>query len=465
MTKDRSSLARLSNGLRHNWHLVLIILVVLLAVRMRLSSDEDLSLSIGTVETGSYVYTSQIPLFSWDFVISIRPITLPLVYKLLEPPQGYKLRAVSNPASELFTYQRKAQPGFDRVVLFQLVISVLSWCALALAVARHLEHHLLKVVAVALILLFAFSPPLADWDSVVDSISLTLSLLALSFALLIEVAFYVTRISEGSKKGGILILLWLAILILFVFVRDTNQYILPVTALLLLPLLLFSRLRRFAQWVMIVLAILIATFAFGLFTARQSMRWTEPLSHAYQDFIFPYESRITYFKETLGMPDPGAPEYAVWFHQNAPQAYLRFMMISPGYIITELLMKMEEFFSENIQPYYHKAAKDPLRMRAIALGDALHPRSSAVFYLDMVLLAGLLLHAVRSRSPRPLAWLWLATWYFASASLVLFMSYFFDTWGVIRHVVYSIQMYRLFMWIFILVLLDLLLVPCFPNSQ
>lgn len=465
--KHSTSASEILSWFQRYWHVIAILVVILFLVRIRLTDDKDFRLSIGTDETVSYISASHIPFGAWEFYTSVRPVTLPIILKLMEPEQGYQLVVTSNPARVKNTYYRQAQQGFDRVVLTQVAFSILGWGALALSVSRHLVNPILKVLSVALILLFAFTQPVADWDSVLDSFSLTFSLLALSYALLIEIAFWFPRgYAHGKAKAVIMIALWLVATILFVFMRDTNQYILLVSAFFLLSLLLFRPMRS-KVWPIVILAfIVILVFGFGLFTARKSMRWKNPLLHAYEYFVFPHESRVAYFKEAFNMPEPSSPEFGEWFDREAPQVYLFFLAESPRYVFSELYSNMESFFSENKQPYFH-GSKKANRFQMEKVGNLLHPLSGTIFYADLILLGGLCSITLKTRANRPLTWLWLAGWWLLSASLILFVSYFFDTWGVIRHVVYSVQMYRLFFWLYLLVMVDMLLVVSitFPDRK
>ena len=462
--KSKLSLSPILGWFKNKWHIIAILGVILLLVRFRLTSDKDFLLSIGTEETVSYISASQIPLGTWEFFTSVRPFTIPILLKAMEPENGYRLDVVSRPAGVNKSYHRQAQQGFDQIVLTQVAFSILGWGALAVSVSRHLAKPILKVLAVALILMFAFSPPVADWDSVLDSFSFTFSLLALLFALLIEIAFWFPRGYErGKVKAGILIALWLAVTILFVFVRDSNQYILPVSALFLFSLLLLRPMRSKVLPILILAFVVIVVFGFGLFTARKSTRWNNPLFHAYEHFVFPDKGRVAYFKVSFNMPEPNSSEFGEWFNREAPQAYLLLLLDGPRIVASELLSNMDIFLSENLQPYFHKSRRD-YGLQLELVGNVLHPLSSVVFYADLILLGGLCGITLKTRASRPFTWLWLAGWWIVSASLILFVSYFFDTWGVIRHVVYSVQMYRLFFWIYLLVMIDLLLVYPLPSQ-
>lgn len=151
----------------HKWKSLLFygiaVVLVTLAVIFRLTAYRDNNYSIGTNDTTSYLATSQEPLFSWKFLTSTRPFTLPLLYKILGPSGGYVLETISEPALPDSTFEPVFQPGYDRIVLLQTVLSLLGWTALALAVFHRLNDPLLKLLGLGLTLLFAFSPQAADW--------------------------------------------------------------------------------------------------------------------------------------------------------------------------------------------------------------------------------------------------------------------------------------------------------------
>lgn len=197
---------------------------------------------------------------------------------------------------------------------------------------------------------------------------------------------------------------------------------------------------------------LVAIFLLGYTSSQQSGRWKIPLSHVYSWRILPHPLRVA-FMQANGMPDPQGPEFNQWFSEHAPGAYVEFLMHHPGYALLPLFEDMELFFSENVQPYFI----DPnieFRSYYLSIGNFVHPNSSAVFLIDLLILGFLWMLYFKRKTHSLLAWIWLGSWLFLSAFVTLFISYHSDSIGVIRHVLGSIFYYRLFLWLFLFVAFD-----------
>jgi len=436
------------------WNSILIIFLVGIFLYIRLFTYGDLRLSIGTNDTPSYLKATEKSLFSVDIFTRQRLLTTTILYKLSIPQDDYQLLAINSPAAADQNPNRLIQPGFEWTVIMQVVISIISWLVLVLVFARHIRHLVLRVGAVIVLLLFAFMPQIADWDSILTSESLSISLFALSYALLIELVFWFSQhyTKNTQNKVWALIALWVLVFIFFVFTRDSNLYLVIVTILLLLPFLpKIVRDRKYA--LLAVGGFLIAILILGYVSSQQSGRWKIPISHVYSERILPYKLRVT-FMQANGMPDPANPEFDQWFDEYAPATYLKFLINHPGYALSPLLINMELFFSENVQPYFI----DPrIRFRSwyLAIGNLIHPTSSAVFFIDILLLGFLWLHYFKGQTRLQLAWALLGSWLFLSACATLFIGYHSDSIGVVRHVLGSVLYYRLFMWLFLFVAFDL----------
>lgn len=62
---------------------------------------------------------------------------------------------------------------------------------------------------------------------------------------------------------------------------------------------------------------------------------------------------------------------------------------------------------------------------------------------------------LRTRRRRILAWAWLLSWLLLSGLLTAVLTFFADPVGVERHVLFSLVLLRLLMWLGLLVLIDL----------
>lgn len=437
---------------------ILIGLLALVFVALRLLTYGDLRLSIGTSDTPSYLEAAETWPFSADVFTRQRLLTINLLYWMAQPPDGFELRVVNSPAAEVQNPYRLVQPGFEPVVLLQTLFSIIGWLTLTLVIIRHVHHPVVKVTSALTLLVFAFTPQIADWDSILTSESLSLSLFALSFALLIEFVFWSLQPAEkrSPTKGWILVTLALPVFFLFVFTRDANLYVVSVTIGLLLPFLYWIvRNRNFP--LLAAGGLLIVFFVLGTVTARQSGRWKLPLSRVYAERILPYPLRVE-FMQSRGMPDPAGPAYESWFNEHAPAEYARFLFFHPGYTFLTLFENLDMFFSENVQPYFIDPAVS-LRVLYLDLGNLLHPLSSAVVLIDLLLLVFLWLLYLQWRARWHFAWAWLGTWLFLSAFATLLIGYHSDSIGIVRHVLAAVVYSRLFLWLFLLVVLDQALIP------
>jgi hypothetical protein len=115
---------------------------------------------------------------------------------------------------------------------------------------------------------------------------------------------------------------------------------------------------------------------------------------------------------------------------------------------------MDLLSSDFVQPYFFTPDVKHRDM-LLTLGKMLHPQTSAVYLISLLFLLALLVHASQLRTPALLAWTWLAVWFFAIAAVTLLISYFGDTAGARRHIMPSIEMFRLFFWVFMMPFLDL----------
>ncbi|MEI2803354.1 MAG: hypothetical protein V9E84_06565 [Trichococcus flocculiformis] len=414
---------------------------------MRLTSYGNLNLSVANADTLSYIDEAAGPIFSKDMFIRSRLFTTNLVYNLAKV-QNCQLTAISQPAlgSEV---ERAVQPCFTRIAYFQNTLAILAWSVLALVVAKKLHGGFEKLLAVLLITAFGFTPAIADWDSVLGSESLTFSLFAICLALLLQNSF--NAIKDGTRNSILLNILTLAALFLWAFTRDANIYAIAVLfAITAASFVIFPHIRKNKNLIIISVVIFIITIV-GLQSASASRRWKKPLTNVFAEFILPYPARAE-FMMGLGMPDPISAKYPAWFKENAPQAYARFLIAHPGYALTSFTSNLGGIFSENSQPYFF-SEQTPARIALTAANDILHPNTHLVFVLDILLIAGLIFSALTRKSDFS-AWAWISVWLFSSASVMIVINFFANSIGVTRHTMLAVEMFRLMLWIFLILLFD-----------
>ncbi len=428
---------------------ILVLAVLAFMSFIRLTSYGDLNLSVANADTETYIKGGVAPLFSKDVLTKSRLFTTNLFYYLADV-QGCEIKAVSYPALRTETY-RAVQLCFDRIVFFQNILSVIAWSLLALAVTKRLSGGYEKLLAVSLITAFGFTPSIADWDSILGSESLTFSLFAISLALMMEVCFNFAR--ENNKRSTFINILAMATLVLWAFTRDANIYTLAVLfAVSIISYFVFPAVRKTKNLLVLITAIFLVT-VIGLQSAMASGRWVTPMTNVFNDLILPHPARVE-FMQTLGMPNPASAEYSTWFNENAPRAYARFLLAHPGYTLTAFTSELGGIFSENIQPYFY-SEQTPARSVLMAVNDVLHPKTHLIFILDILLIAGLLFSLFRRKKNINFSlWVGLGIWLFLSASLTLAVGFFADSIGVTRHTMFAVEMFRLMMWVFLIVLFD-----------
>lgn len=453
-----------------DWHVPVVAATILALSLLRLAAYPDLRASMGTADTEKFVNAAQLPLFSTSFFTSNRPATIALVYKLLEPEESYPPVEISEPARS-GSVARVRQAGFDRVVLFQLALSMVGWTALAIGFSRRLKSGAGKILGAALVLLFAYAPQLADWDFVLMSEPISFALFALVLGLTLELAHHLAAaVERWTWKSSILTAAWGMAVILWLFARDTNAYAVLVGAGILLAAAAVRwrsglPARRFA---------LLAVLLLGMFAAQNrtlyaSDRWVNPFFNNLIYNVFPYPDRVAFFEshgipvseELLALQESRGnedrfyefDEFMDWTLREGPSTYTRFLIQHPRWTFGSLVGRLEFLFSENSQPYFPQIGTRLYRL-LLPLGDMLHPTSSAailIVFLLTLLPPGI---AARARTLRWSVLAWIFGWLLLAEAAMLFVSFHGDSLGVIRHALVAVMPLRLSIWLLIVVAMD-----------
>ena len=466
------------------WIILVCLVVFSLLLFVRFTAYEPIGNSISTYDTNAFIAAGHAPFPSPEFFISDRPATIGLFYKLLEPDGGYQVTALSSPAEDI--YQSPAiQPGLEHVALAQGLLSISAWILLAFVVARKLENSGLQIVAVLLILAFGFSPAIAEWDSVLLSEPISLFLFVILLGVSIEL---VPRLTNPilHRLTTFLIVVWSLVLLLWVFARDTNAYVLLVLVATLL-ILLILRWRLKDPGFLSIRSISIFILAMSLLfliqsnTLQKSGRWINPFFNNILHNVMPYPDRVTFF-ENKGMPindavlalrnSPGnedaffeIPELMSWTTEHGTGTYIQFLLAFPAWTFDKFLAGVDISFSENRQPFFFPNEERTTPALAY-VGDLLHPRSSSVIWFVLVELVVFGLLAVRSNQAVAISLFVLFTVLFIGEMLMLFISIHGDALGIVRHALGSVMPFRLSVWLLSLFIVDLYAVPAtFPQRK
>jgi hypothetical protein len=432
---------------------LLILGIIAVAIYIRLSAYGDLRLSVANPDTDSYVASSRVDLFSWDAFTSYRPFTTNLVYRAFTPQDDYRYQALAGAAYG--TVRRKIDRGFSEIAVLQSVISIIGWACLAWFFSSHLKSRIVQSLSAGVIMLFAFTPQVADWDSVMSPESFSISFFVFSLGILIWLSF--TYHDRQAVNVGTMIAFaaFFILLFLWVFVRDVNTYSLAILALFIFGLYVFPRFRK-ARFPLAAGLIVMLLFVLGTFSARQRPLWQLALTHVWESNILPVPANVDYFVQR-GMPPYDSPEYTEWFNRHAPGAYMKFLLAHPVYTASAFFKDLDRAFSENMQPYF-RANDLTARPLLVMIGNYLHPQSGTVFFLVAILLLIVWAHAAVQNDNTAHPWAWLLTWAFLTASATMFFSIFGDTHGLVRHALSSTVTYRLLMWLLLFLIADFSLV-------
>lgn len=469
--EDIKLVKRIPRIVSNNWFFIFL---SILFIGLRIFASDPWTGAIATNDTDSYAATARAPLLSREFISGYRPITLPLVYKLFAPAQGYDTSIRSEPSI------RKSPglldlPGFSGIAVFQSALSVIAWWVLAFALYRKGKNPWLRNFFCAFILLSACLPEIVSWDHVMMSESLTYSLFA--FLLAVSLFLFDKGLFNGEKADKRK--QWLAVgflLALFFWVntRDTNVYFLLVYLVclafgLLVPFLARKG-RNFPILGVAILAVSLAIYGFQQVSARGSIRLVNPLINNLTSNIFPFPDRVKFMHDNWGMPDSEDiisntssanyskitlnKDFTAWVQSSGMSAYMSFMMHYPLNTTQMLINSFSENFGYYKQPYYDPwYLKLPVRLNQLT---RLINWSSS----DLILISLLLIVACTGRNIHvsnsalwPVIGIMACIW--LGAGVMYAASYLGETWGsASRHIQNVILAYRMLVLVFIPVLFE-----------
>jgi hypothetical protein len=261
-------------------------------------------------------------------------------------------------------------------VVVQTGISILAWTALAVVVGRLARRGWPQLVAGGLVLGFAVTTPIVQWDRSVLSESISLSLLALLFAAAIAWA----RRPTWPRSAAVM-----AVALVFAATRDTQIWVVAMLALALGGSAAWHAWRASrpagtrdlqpdpgvvarVAWVAAALAVVVLLTGWSSAAAHRTQ---QNLVNVFTVRVFPYVGRVDWFADH-GMPDAralralaraakgidgdapvvgvdlAAPQFAAlnrWLHDDGPSTYMEWLLTHPGYVLGEPLHRPERTFN------------------------------------------------------------------------------------------------------------------------
>jgi hypothetical protein len=271
------------------------------------------------------------------------------------------------------------------------------------------------------------------------------------------------------------------VMVVWVFTRDTNAYLLLFSIGILIVCLLFAVRRKTAQVrsVTVMLVLFLGLFVFQHVTFRASERWLLPFLNNMTAYVLRYPSRVAFF-EKRGMPVTpellsirGAAEksgiyeqaeFLSWARQRGLSTYTLFLLSNPAWAISLVYNDLEYIFNENIQPYFREFTREnvPEHLRPYAerpewlapFGNLLHPISSGIVLVELILVLALVGLALRLRTSEVLIWTGVGAWLFLGGVILLLVGYLGEVRSIVRHAQGGVVPLRLALWLLLVMVAE-----------
>lgn len=332
----------------------------------------------------AYVDISRRSLLDKDFWITVRPFTIPLIYKLT---------GISG----------------EGVALRQWQIAAVCWGIFAWAAVRTFHTRWLRFPAFAMILLFSLSLDITLWHKVVHSESLSMSLFVMMLAGWLLALDWLKNHPIPSLRQQILIGTGVSLLmVLWSFARDVHAYFVlgTVGILMLVMLVVWRQTRHMRIAAGIVILFGVGTYLIQDATANAGQRWQAPLANILGQRILPDPER-TQFMIEQGMPY--TPEvraftrersytqdykriFGDWLMEGtqAKRAYMRFLLSDPIAHLRETRDNRHRLFDRDLR-WYARLEETPIPEWQIRLTDFFYPKGKGLerlVYVAVGLLIG-----------------------------------------------------------------------------
>jgi hypothetical protein len=203
-------------------------------------------------------------------------------------------------------------------------------------------------------------------------------------------------------------------------------------------------------WFAGITTYLVALIVFYSSATIAANRWAGSWSDIWNDWISGYSARVQFFVDH-GMPNPWTQE---WVKEAGPRTYLLFLINHPGFMVTEFIGRLSDAFSENLQPFYFTYATLNRKM-LLAIGDIFHPLSSTAFLFPILNGVLLAIAVIKTNLEKNGPWLLFVLWFIVMMYGLYSASFFADSAGLIRHNLGSVLYMRLMVWLFPIILVEI----------
>jgi hypothetical protein len=382
-TPTQVSSARRGHGVRERLAMVAVSAAYLLArfVPMR-------GTNIATVlDTFSYFDSSRFGLASKNFWAGPRAVLYPLLAKL-----------TGRSHLDLF--------------LLQSMFAAVAWLALAWLVYTRLHNRTLAATTAVVVLFASLSLDVVQWDGVLVTESLTISLAVgmLVLGVLLVEAPSVPRAAWFT-----------AVALLWVLLRDSNGYVVACVAVAFGIAAIRSRAKRptFA----VVAVALVVVFVLGVVSSSVGVRWAEPLEDVITIRALAHPDRAQYML-SRGLPLTNEevakiaghcvvnrppvfpcvlvtdPRFYRWIDEDGRSTYSRWVLSHPATALADPVRNSGELFGSRVGvDTFTRYRFEPANLAE----QIFFVRNQRVLLAEALIAFGLVLAALRRR-PSPLGW-------------------------------------------------------------
>ena len=342
-------------------------------------------------DTFGYARVAEYGLNEAGFWSGERPFTIPLLYKALK-----------------LTSEIRSSPDLvHRVTQLQLGVSIAAWAVLAGSVAWMIEAKWIRATAFGLILAFAATLDISQWDRMLLSESISTSLFAVLIAggLTGYQLWGTTRGPPRSKWIIVYLVGMTAVIVLFSFSRDPNAYLLIAGAILLATTTIIRRVwREPFRWIVLLLSFLMAlTFVVQDRTMVLSKRWVGPFLNVFSSRILPVDDFVLFFEER-GLPADSITQEMYlgrsvflsqlnetqegrrlkdWIEPNGRRAYIQFLSSRLIQTLGKPLLRARTMISPDSSEYRLPQRPDPVWAKAI--NGVFFPRNMEILVLFIII--------------------------------------------------------------------------------
>ncbi len=440
------------------------VFLAILMLWMRFSFYEPLDRSVSGHDTERYTVLLGTPNFWSELFTSNRQTTTTLVYRLLAPPGGYEITNLSSPG-DFVQPPLAIQPGLDRISAFQSWLAIVAWVCLGLVVFRNLQNPAFKFLGAFLVLFFGFSPQIAQWDYVMLTEPVSMSLFVLLLALSVELVVLAARDQKSpSALTYVLLVAWFLIAIAWVFTRDTNVYLLLVilAAFAILVLIRSSRERLPLRQLLFFSALLLLLLFGANYSLQRSARWVNPFFNNFITHILPNPEYLAFF-EAKGLPVTDEVralegtslsslayfeiDYLVdWVEEHGSSAYMQFIITHPGWAIQTVLANSEAAFGESTQPFFERNP-DVTLDSFFYFGRLMHPVHISILFITAAQIVLFVNLAIKNKDQSKKAIAGLFVVFLLGEIFMFAISILGDASSIVRHTMGAVMPMRLSLWL------------------